>query len=113
MMRNTAKEPMKFVVRESLKILAKNTRNTVEHEENFCHIQRDSEAIAAYAFCDQDYPRRIAYALLNKALAAFKSKMGDTWKSVKEDSNFTIPEIKKLFEDYQTPSKVDKLTEAQ
>lgn len=104
---------MKFVVRNSLSVLPKNTRNTVEHEENVCHIQRDSEAIGAYAFCDKDYPRRIIFAFLNKVIAAFKASMKDTWKTVTEDSNYSVPEIKRLFEEFQNPAKVDKLLSAQ
>lgn len=78
-----------------------------------CHIQRDGEAIAAYAFCDKEYPRRIAYSFLNKCLPLFKAYIGEKWKEAKEDCSYTVPEITKLFKDYQTPSKIDKLWQAQ
>jgi synaptobrevin family protein YKT6 len=113
MMKNTYKDTMKFVVRESMKGLGKNTRNTVEHEGSLCHIQRHSLPIAAYAFVDKEYPVRIAYSLLNQALQIFVDKTGDAWKQTKSDNNISIPEIKKLFEQFQNPSNVDKLHLAQ
>lgn len=113
MMKNTYKDSMKFVVRESMKGLGKNTRNTVEHQGTLCHIQRHSLPIAAYAFVDKDYPVRIAYSLLNQALQIFVDRTGDMWKETKADNNISIPEIKKMFEQFQNPSNVDKLHLAQ
>ncbi len=55
----------------------------------------------------------MVYALLNQALQIFIEKTGEAWKQAKEDTNITIPEIKKLFDDFQNPAKVDKLFLAQ
>jgi synaptobrevin family protein YKT6 len=110
MMKNTYKDTLKFVVRESMRGLQKNTRHTVEHQGTLCHIQRHSQQIAAYAFVDKEYPQRIAFGLLNKALQIFVERTGETWKQAKDDNNMSLPEIKKLFEDYQNPASVDKLT---
>lgn len=110
MMKGTYKDTLKFVVRESMRGLQKNTRHTVEHQGTLCHIQRHSQTIAAYAFVDKEYPERIAFALLNKALQVFIERTGETWKQAREDNNIAMPEIKKLFEDYQNPANVDKLT---
>lgn len=113
MMKNTYKDTLKFVVRESMKGLGKGTRNTVEHQGTLCHIQRHSQPIAAYAFVDKEYPVRIAYSLLQKVLNVFLEKTGETWRQVKEDTSMSIPEIKKLFEEFQNPANVDKVFLAQ
>lgn len=91
MMKGTYKDTLKFVVRESMKGLQRGTRHTVEHQGTLCHIQRHSQPIAAYAFVDKDYPQRIAFGLLNKALQAFINSTGESWKQAKEDNNISIP----------------------
>jgi hypothetical protein len=83
MMKNTYKDTLKFVVRESMKGLQKNTRHTVEHQGTLCHIQRHAQPVAAYAFVDKDYPIRIAYSLLQRALTIFIERTGESWRQVK------------------------------
>ncbi|CAK75878.1 unnamed protein product (macronuclear) [Paramecium tetraurelia] len=113
--RNTVKDSMKFVCRESVIGLDKGTRHSVMHEDKYCHIQMGygSDKVGAYAFCDQDYPKRIAFAFLNAVLQAFQKKVGDDWKKYKEDESIEVPEIKQLFQEYQDPKNVDKVLLAQ
>lgn len=46
--------------------------------------------VAAYAFVSADYPERVAFALLKKALDIFFDKVGDGWKKYTEDNNLNI-----------------------
>lgn len=60
--RNQAKETFKFVIRNSFPGLEKGSRNQVSHEEYNCFFMKDNkQEVAAYAFCDQDYPRRVIF----------------------------------------------------
>ncbi len=48
--------------------LPKYTRHTVKHDDKVCHIQVSKKPVAAYAFVDQDYPKRVIFGLLEKVL---------------------------------------------
>lgn len=112
--KNSVKETFKFVIRESLPTLDKGTRHSVQHEEYFCHILVSTEDNkAAYLFCDQDYPRRLAFAALNESLALFEKTVGDNWKKYQKDENIPVDGIEDIIKNYQDPSKVDKLSMAQ
>lgn len=52
-----------------------------------------AERVGAYLFCEKDYPRRIAFAFLNKVLEQFFSKVGDNWKKYNKDELIEVPEI--------------------
>lgn len=51
--------------------LSKYTRYTVKQDDNLCHIQVSKKPVAAYAFTDGDYPKRVIFGFLNKALEIF------------------------------------------
>jgi synaptobrevin family protein YKT6 len=53
-----------------------------------------NDKLGAYAFCDQEYPKRIAFAFLNAVLTAFQKKIGEEWKKFKEDQTLEVMEIK-------------------
>lgn len=80
MLRNEAKNSFKFVVRESMPCIQKNTRNSVVHDDKVCHIQMSNKNVAAYAFVNQGYPERVIFAFLNKVLNIFFEKVGDKWR---------------------------------
>jgi hypothetical protein len=83
LMQNTYKDTLKFVVRESMKGLKKNTRHVVEHQGTLCHIQRHTLPVAGYAFVNKGYPARIVYNLLQKALSIFIEKTDELWRKAK------------------------------
>ena len=112
--KNTVKETFKFVIRESLPTLDKGTRHSVQHEEYYCHILVSLyDQVGAYLFCDTYYPRRLAFAALQEALDIFKKNVGDNWKKFAKDENIPVPAIEEVLQNYQDPSKVDKLSQAQ
>jgi synaptobrevin homolog YKT6 len=109
LLRNEVKNSFKFVVRESFPCVAKNTRNSVVHEDKVCHIQMSSKPVAAYAFVNQGYPERVIFAFLNKALEVFFDRVGEKWRSYEGDDNLAIEGISTLFNKYQDPNKADNL----
>jgi synaptobrevin family protein YKT6 len=56
--------------------LPKYTRHTVKQDDKLCHIQVWKTPVAAYAFVDADYPKRVIFAFLNKVLEIFFEKTG-------------------------------------
>lgn len=71
-----------------------------------------NKPVAAYAFVNQGYPERVAFAFLNKILDIFLEKMGDKWRGYKGDENLNIEAISIEFKKYQDPKDADKLTKA-
>jgi len=51
--------------------LPKYSRHTVKQDDKLCHIQVSKKPVAAYAFTDGDYPKRVIFGFLNKVLEIF------------------------------------------
>eukprot|EP01017_Pseudomicrothorax_dubius_P027960 TRINITY_DN3280_c0_g1_i4.p1 TRINITY_DN3280_c0_g1~~TRINITY_DN3280_c0_g1_i4.p1 ORF type:complete len:152 (-),score=40.77 TRINITY_DN3280_c0_g1_i4:38-493(-) len=86
----------------------------VQHEGYLAYIQMNENGdLGAFVFCDAEYPRRLAFALIKKALEEYNATVRDNWKKFKSDENIPCPAARKLFLDYQDPKKVDALSAAQ
>jgi len=88
-------------VRESFPCIARNTRNTVVHDDKVCHIQMSNKPVIAYAFVNQGYPERVIFGFLNKILDMFFDQMGDKWRKITGDDNLNIEAISAEFRRYQ------------
>jgi synaptobrevin family protein YKT6 len=68
--RNGVKESFKFLCRESIPVVTqtKGSRHTVQHEDKFVVniLVFNKEKMAVFAFCDSEYPRRIAFRCLEE-----------------------------------------------
>jgi synaptobrevin family protein YKT6 len=115
--RNTVKESFKFLCRESVPVVSKTkgTRHTVQHEDKYVvHILVSSyDNLAVYAFCDSDYPRRIAYKCLEECMEKFNAKVKDSWQQHLKDENIDFGVLPGLLKSYADPSKFNKLVMAQ
>ena len=113
--RNSTKESFKFLCRESLGLLSKGTRHTVVHEDQFTvHIQVSTRTqMGVYAFCDSDYPRRIAFQCLQEFLEKFEEKVGDDWIKFTKDENIDFGGLHLLLKRYKDPKQFDALLKAQ
>ena len=112
--KNSVKESFKFLCRESLLALSKGTRHTVEHEKQyFVYIQVSSNSqLAAYAFCDTAYPRRIAFKMLAEAIQKFESEAGEKVVKYQTDENIDIG-LSAVLKQYADPKSFDRLVSAQ
>lgn len=112
--KSAVKETFKFVARNSLQSLELGSRHVVTHDKYHCYIlMSDKKGLGVFAYCDEDYPRRLAFVFLAKAMALFDSEVNDAWMKMKSDENIPVPAIKALWLDFQDPKKVDPLTSAQ
>lgn len=93
-------------------ILPKGSRHSIKYDEINCHVQLTEDLIAAYAFTDLNYPKRVIFTFLRKALDEFQEIAKDKWMRYNEDMNLNIKQISSDFKMYQLPEKVDKLCEA-
>jgi hypothetical protein len=67
-----------------------NTRHNVEQLDKMCYVQISKNPVAAYAFTDDKYSRRVIFEFLNKVLDIFFNKVGDKWQFYTEDLNLGI-----------------------
>lgn len=77
--------------------LPKYSRHTVKQDDKLCHIQVSKKPVAAYAFTDGDYPKRVIFGFLNKVLEIFLQKTGEKWQTYTEDLNLGIKQITDAF----------------
>ncbi|KAM3134169.1 hypothetical protein pb186bvf_013687 [Paramecium bursaria] len=107
---NQVKDKLKQIVMETLKYLQLGTRHQIIESGYYCYIliSQQSPKVGFFAFCDGDYPRRIAFSFLNIVQEQFYNQ------NQKQNQNqFDSQEIQELFIKYLDPSKVDKVVIAQ
>ena len=73
----------------------------------FCYVLHDG--LGVVAFCDTEYPDRVAMSMLRKVLGNFQAAHGETWKGVKDDYGAKLAGLEELLREYQDPAAVDKL----
>lgn len=111
--RSTIKELMKFVSRTAIKSMKPGSRCSAKNEDQMVHILvSEYDLFAVYVFASLDYPKRLAYSLLNQALKLFQSEVGQQWKTVPGDQDFPVAGLKDLFKQYKTGAN-DNLIRAQ
>ena len=79
--RGTVSDTFKFLIRETFVKFKRGTKNSIKHEGHFCHaIVHPEGLLGCYAFCDGEYPPRVAYKLISRCLMAFYKEVGNDWK---------------------------------
>eukprot|EP01135_Chromosphaera_perkinsii_P010650 Nk52_evm50s2192 gene=Nk52_evmTU50s2192 len=101
------------------KTLAERTqpgqRQTVVENEHHCHAFVSNDNLAGVIIADKEYPVRVAFSFLNKAIDDFQTKYPRnifTNPSVKP-KDVPFPELKTMFQTYQDPAKADGLCRVQ
>lgn len=81
----------------------------IDYEGNvgFCYVLHDG--LGVVAFCDTEYPDRVAMSMLRKVLGDFQAAWGERWKGIKDDYAAKLPELEEMLRQYQDPGSVDKL----
>ena len=73
------------------------------------HIHTRRADLSAVIICDKDYPRRVAFAVLNEVLDSFiRDVPKDRWASTP-----TYGKLRELIDKYQDPHQADSLLRVQ
>jgi len=108
--RSPIQEICQFVTRETITRTPVGQSNSVAHLNYVCHIRVLSTGLAAACVVDQDYPSFVALGFLNKAIVAFQTQHEERdWNKITQDTNLPVPDLNTLLQDYQDPSKADKI----
>eukprot|EP01053_Blabericola_migrator_P012554 Blabericola_migrator_1__12553@NODE_798_length_6465_cov_65_648171_g566_i0_p2_GENE_NODE_798_length_6465_cov_65_648171_g566_i0NODE_798_length_6465_cov_65_648171_g566_i0_p2_ORF_typecomplete_len206_score38_41Synaptobrevin/PF00957_21/3_7e17Longin/PF13774_6/9_2e10Mannitol_dh_C/PF08125_13/0_014_NODE_798_length_6465_cov_65_648171_g566_i0122739 len=116
--RTTVKEHIVFHSRLICSRTPVGTRQTIQFEQDLgsCHAFVHSCGLGGAVLSDPEYPPRVAFVFLNRALAAFVEKHGpETWETLTSDppNPFPFPEGNELLKHFQNPSQADDLSRIQ
>ena len=87
-------------------------RNSILHQGHLCHAYVRSDHLACAVICDEEYPSRVAYSLVQSTLDRFTAKEFP-WKAATTDTEFEFPVIQEDVVKYQDPTEADKLMKIQ
>lgn len=86
-------------------------RKSVKEQEYICHAYTRSDHICGVLICDEEYPQRVAYTYILKAMDDFITRFPkDKWNLA------PFPEMQELrasFDLYQDPKAADSLSQIQ
>ncbi|RHY94649.1 hypothetical protein DYB37_011459 [Aphanomyces astaci] len=111
--RSTVRDMINFFSRTFIKRTPKGQRQSIQHEEYNCHVYVRQDGLAGIVVCDQEYPPRVAFALMNKFLEEFNKETNGEWRTSPSAANPDWAPLVKALEDYQDPSKADKISAIQ
>eukprot|EP01056_Protomagalhaensia_sp_Gyna25_P005316 Protomagalhaensia_sp_Gyna_25__5315@NODE_667_length_2877_cov_177_423538_g521_i0_p1_GENE_NODE_667_length_2877_cov_177_423538_g521_i0NODE_667_length_2877_cov_177_423538_g521_i0_p1_ORF_typecomplete_len204_score25_42Synaptobrevin/PF00957_21/1_2e16Longin/PF13774_6/5_5e10Mannitol_dh_C/PF08125_13/0_011Cyclase_polyket/PF04673_12/0_1Cyclase_polyket/PF04673_12/5_4e03_NODE_667_length_2877_cov_177_423538_g521_i013781989 len=116
--RGTVKEHVLFHSRLICARTPVGTRQTIQFEQDLgsCHAYTHSCGIAGAVLSDPEYPARVAFVLINRALAAFVEKYSpETWDTLTSDppTLFAFPQGDELLKHFQNPNQADDLSRIQ
>lgn len=83
--RGTVKEMLTFVSRTVARKTQVGQRQTVQHEEYFCHVF-NRDGLVGVAFVDRDYPARAGFCVVNAVIDDFTLQAGDAWRGATADT---------------------------
>lgn len=76
------------------------------------HVYANLSGLAGFVGCKKDYPPRVAFALIDKALEIFAAKTTkEVWMSCSRPID--SPWLKELFKIHKNPADADSLTRVQ
>lgn len=101
-----------FFSRTFIKRSQAGQRQSIQHEEYTCHVYVKADGLSGIAVTDQEYPPRVAFALLNKLMESYHTELNGSWKSHTGNPK-DWPPLGKAVTDYQDPSKADKISAIQ
>eukprot|EP01116_Phalansterium_solitarium_P011096 TRINITY_DN26705_c0_g1_i1.p1 TRINITY_DN26705_c0_g1~~TRINITY_DN26705_c0_g1_i1.p1 ORF type:complete len:199 (+),score=15.32 TRINITY_DN26705_c0_g1_i1:127-723(+) len=111
--RGSVKEVASFVSREVLTRTAPGGRNSVAHLEHICHAYVSPQKFAGAVISDSEYPARVAYSLIAKALEEFSRVYSANAESYTADTNLSLEKLEPLLISYQKPTEVDSVSKIQ
>jgi len=109
--RGSIKEFMLFFSKTLIEKTESGQRQSVQQEEYFCHVHLQVKGLGGVVICDAEYPRRVAFTLLGKALDEFAVKYDkSTWSSLTE---LPFPQLEEYIKKYQDPVQADPIMRVQ
>lgn len=106
------REMINFFSRTFIKRSQAGQRQSIQHEEYTCHVYVKADGLSGIVVTDQEYPPRVAFALLNKLMESYHTELNGSWKSHTGNPK-DWPPLGKAVTDYQDPSKADKISAIQ
>lgn len=102
-----------FVSRTIVRRTQLGQRQTVQHEDYFCHVHVRESGLASIAIADKDYPARAAFSVVATVLDEFLEKHGESFRSITQDSTLGDPIAEPALVKYQDPINADKIMKIQ
>ncbi|KAK9866022.1 hypothetical protein WJX84_012428 [Apatococcus fuscideae] len=97
-----------FVARTAASATSPGLRQSVQHEQYFCHIQNLGGLIAA-VFVDEDYPSRPAFSIAKHVITRFDERSRDSWREQEKDCTLANDILEDALQEFQDPAKADKI----
>eukprot|EP00300_Choanocystis_sp_HF-7_P025951 c2833_g1_i1.p1 GENE.c2833_g1_i1~~c2833_g1_i1.p1 ORF type:complete len:218 (+),score=38.73 c2833_g1_i1:1-654(+) len=84
-------------------------KNDALDDEYVCHCRVRPDLLACAVITDIGYNGRVAFALVDKALAEFEAAV-TTWESATADNSVSVAALTPLLASYQNPAEADTIT---
>jgi synaptobrevin family protein YKT6 len=110
--RSGVREMINFFSKTFIKRTGLGVRQSIQHEEYMCHVYVRRDGISGIVVTDQEYPPRVAFALLNKLIDEYDKEQRGAWKTQSGPAQDWAP-LATAVADYQDPSKADKISAIQ
>lgn len=108
--RSGAREVFLFVSREVTTRSRPGQRQCVLHQGHVCCVQIRPDGLACAVVTDQEYPTRVAFALVAQAMDEFvRAVPEEAWKKATKDAALNVGPLETLLAKYQDPQQADKL----
>ncbi|KAJ3427608.1 synaptobrevin [Anaeramoeba flamelloides] len=108
--RKSVKEWCEFVSFTLAKRTNESQRQSVKEKDYICHVHNRFDNLSAVAICDDEYPRRVAFSLINKVMDDFMDIYGNKIGDLEE---YPFEQIVQLLNKFQDPNQADKLSKIQ
>mmetsp|Transcript_22263 Transcript_22263/g.57183 ORF Transcript_22263/g.57183 Transcript_22263/m.57183 type:complete len:205 (-) Transcript_22263:303-917(-) len=111
--RGSVLEMCTFFGRQFSKPAQPGTRSSIKHEDFLCHVYSTAHGYNAVAFCDREYPPRVAFGYLAQLSEEFNGVTGGTLPSAPSENCLNgafKPQHDALITKFQDPSEADQLT---
>ena len=109
----SAKEMLTFTTRMLMGRTEAGKRQAVKHNDYMCYCYTLAEGIGAVVICDEEYPARVAFGLMNKVIDEFMRLHSGLWQTQTVDSALPFPSLAATLLKAQDPMAVDKVMKIQ
>eukprot|EP00045_Choanoeca_perplexa_P000465 m.14602 g.14602 ORF g.14602 m.14602 type:complete len:197 (+) comp10317_c0_seq1:88-678(+) len=109
--RGSVQEFMTFVTQTLAERTEEGQRQSVKEKQYLCHVHARQDKITGVVIADEEYPQRVAFSLISKAVDEFKAQFPATaWTASPKD---TPHDLNPILTKYQNPSQADGMLRVQ